>query len=299
MENSWHHTIDWLNKLKPTDRFFLFVHGYDCHGQFPLPKDYKGSFFDPHLQVGFQGTPSEQGHIRELGLAGKPRNFTPEEKAFWTNWYDSKIRDADSRLEEIVNELDHRGLLKKTILVVFSDHGTEFVEHGRFDHGHTLYDELIHVPFVIVAPSVGKASGTVVRAQVSTLDILPTVLDLLGVKSDPELQRQMKGRSLATAVRGKPIASRDVFSETDYRNYTHKRSIRTADGWKYIMTLEDGSDELYNLKRDPHESTNLTEKNVIEAKLRKQLTNHLLSIGSGQSKDGKECLPVYPEQCKK
>ena len=72
------------------------------------------------------------------------------------------------------------GLMDKTIFVLTSDHGTEFHEHKRFDHGFSLYDELIHVPLIIKLPK--QKAGKVIKDQVSSIDVMPTILDLLDVK---------------------------------------------------------------------------------------------------------------------
>lgn len=289
MENSAKHALEWLDGVKG-QKFFLFLHGYDSHGQFSLPDGYKSRFSSGEIKM----SKEEQARLRELGLSDKPLGLTEAEVSSWRGWYDGKISDADRRLGAFLGELERRGLRKNTIVVVFSDHGTEFYEHEKFDHGHTLYDELIHVPFVIADPK-GKA-GVKVLDQVSTLDLLPTILDLTGIKGP---KGQMQGRSLANAVHGRAIRGADVYSETDYRNYTHKRSVRTADGWKYILTIESGKEELYNLTVDPSEKRNLAEENAPRArKLRGQLMRHLKSINAyPRASGGAECLPAYQGQC--
>ena len=169
------------------------------------------------------------------------------------------------------------GLMEKTIFVLTSDHGTEFHEHRRFDHGFSLYDELIHVPLIIKLP--GQKSGKVVSDQVSSIDVMPTVLDLLGVKMPGKAEAQMRGASLVAGLQGRPVA-KDVFFETDYRQYTYKRSVITKDGWKFIYTLEDKSRELYNLKTDPGEKKNLVETEPRRAyELEQKLFAYFKSIG--------------------
>ena len=241
IENSYARAHGWLDSLKKEDKFFLFLHGYDCHGQFKVEKNYKGNFYNKDSSVAFEGTPEEQSKIREMGLAGKEIKLASSELNFWKAWYDSKISDVDTRLEKIFVDLDKRGMLKNTFIFIFSDHGTEFLEHGKFDHGHTLYDELVNVPLLIIPP--WKMKGKIVNTQVSTLDLVPTVMDLLKIKSDANLTKQIKGHSLVNALNNKNLNTYDAFSETDLRNFTHKRSVRTTDGWKYIVTLESGADE--------------------------------------------------------
>jgi hypothetical protein len=106
----------------------------------------------------------------------------------------------------------------------------------------------------------------------------------------------MRGRDLAPALSGTNV-SRDIFSETDYRLYTHKRSITAPDGWKFILTRENGKKELYNLASDPLELTNLiTAEPIIARGLEQKLQKHLAEIGdTGPWPIG--CLPVYADQC--
>lgn len=296
LENSYAKATNWLNSLKSSDHFFLFLHGYDCHGQFKVDKNFKGNFSTNDGEVSIDGTAEGQAKIREEGLAGRKINLSPKEITFWKAWYDSKIFNVDSRLEKIYADLEKRGLLKNSIVFIFSDHGTEFLEHGKFDHGHTLYDELINVPLLVIPP--WKIKGKKITNQVSTMDILPTVMDLLGIPYDSQLKHQVKGISFSHLLFNKKISSRDIFSETDLRNYTHKRSIRTSDGWKYIMTLENGSDELYDLNKDPKEQINLTNINLNKTrKLREKLIAHLSSMEAAPKQLGTECLPVYKGQC--
>lgn len=286
--------LDWLKSLKKKEKFFLFLHGYDSHGQYALPSDYKGKFMKESKK--FKGTKEEQATLREAKIQGKPLNLDDNDKEFWSSWYDSKIYDADQRLGQFLEAYKAMPQATKTVFVLISDHGSEVFEHNGIDHGHTLYDELIMVPFIWKGPDIAK--NHIVTEQVSTMDMLPTLLDYTGIKASKSLKSQMKGRSLIKAIFGKPIDAADVYSETDYRNLVHKRTLRTKDGWKYIMTLDDGSEELYNLKNDPKELTNLVSTNKEKAKsLMQILDKHLLAMGQNSKLVNKECLPVYPGQC--
>jgi arylsulfatase A-like enzyme len=191
------------------------------------------------------------------------------------------------------------GLLDKTIFVLTSDHGTEFHEHKRFDHGFSLYDELIHVPLVIKLP--GQKAGSVIKDQISSIDVMPTILDLLDVKMPERAKKQLRGASLVPAFKGADVA-KDVYSETDYRQYTYKRSVITRDGWKFIYTLENKGRELYNLKKDPGETKNLVEQEPRRAyELEQKLFAFFKSIG--HDLDARQWIPglnpVYDSQAKR
>jgi len=190
--------------------------------------------------------------------------------------------------------LDTLGLSRNTLVIITADHGESFLEHGVFSHSGSLYDELIHVPLIIKFP---RTDGVRIEEQVSSLDIMPTILDLLRVKKGSFLKKQLRGVSLVAAMQGKS-KSRDVYSETDYRRYTYKRAIRTADGWKFIYTLESQTGELYNLTKDAQEKNNLIGSQPrLAYELEQRLFSFFSSLGldmSGPWEVG--CYPVYDSQ---
>jgi len=294
--------IKWIkNNTGTGKKFFMFVHGYDSHGQYDL-KNFTRKFVDFNYTGQFKGTVQEQAALREEGLANGFINASDNDVRFWRAWYDEKIDDADYRFGQFFSELEQIGLLDKTIIIVASDHGTEFYEHKRFDHGHTLYQELIHVPLLIRVPTI--SGGKTIQSQVSTLDIMPTVLQILNIQQNDTIKAQMKGISLVPAMQGKNV-SRDVYSETDYRLYTHERAIITANGWKFILTLAEFPNktyfkELYNLKTDPKEENNLVSSEPkIAYELEQKVLKHMTDMGT--SVEGPwivGCSPVYSDQCK-
>lgn len=262
IEKSAEGAVEWLKGLNKGEKFFLFLHGYDSHGQYTLPQDYKGKFMQ--VSKKFKGTKEEEIALREAKVLGKSTNIDYGDKEFWSAWYDSKIYDADQRLGQFLETFQKMSQSANTIFILFSDHGTEIFEHDAIDHGHTLYDELILVPFIWKGPGIKKNS--IVKEQVGTIDLLPTLLDFMSFKVSKGLKFQMRGRSLKKALSGKKIKSIDAYSETDYRDLVHKRSVRTSDGWKYIITLDDGSEELYDIRTDPQEKNNLSQVNKEKVK---------------------------------
>jgi len=154
------------------------------------------------------------------------------------------------------------------------------------------------VPLVIKLPNV--PAGRVIKDQVSSIDVMPTILDLLDVQADDSIRKQLRGSSLTPAFKGDSVA-KDVFSETDYRLYTYKRALITKDGWKYIFTLENKKRELYNLQDDPGETVNQAEKMQRRAyELEQRLFAHFKSIGSDLTARRWETglNPVYDSQAK-
>ncbi len=92
--------------------------------------------------------------------------------------------------------------------------------------------------------------------RVSSIDLMPTLLDLLDVPLSSTVQQQLRGQSLIPNMRGE-VVTRNVYAETDYRQFTYQRAIITPEGWKLIYKLENRSRELFNLNEDPNERRNL------------------------------------------
>jgi arylsulfatase A-like enzyme len=313
--------IEWLTANKQK-KFFLFLHGYDCHGQHTPAHGFDYRYVDADYDRRYTGSELEQETLREEGLESGQLTLRDSDVRFWRAVYDEKINRADTRFREFLAEFDKLGLSEKTLFVLTSDHGTELYEHRRLDHGFTLYDEQLHVPLIIKLPGhplPGHNAGRKIADRVSSIDLMPTILDLLDVVpadiSPPDtdkaginsagidmrdVKKQLRGTSLVPAMQGEP-ARRNCFSETDYREYTFKRSIIRPDGWKLIVTLETKSRELYDLNTDPGETSDLAASDPkLADDLQSQLFAHFQSIGCDlthrQWSTGLN--PVYPSQGK-
>lgn len=289
--------LEWV-KANQSRKFFLFLHGYDAHGQHVPSGGFDYRFVDPSYDRRYTGSDREQEALREEGLDRGKLKLRDEDVAFWRAVYDEKIQRADERFKNFLAEFDALGLTGRTLFVLTSDHGTEVYEHRRLDHGFTLYDEQIHVPLVIVPP--GRTDGRVIRDRVSSIDLMPTVLELLGVDVPETARLQMRGTSLTPTLTGNTV-SRDVFSETDYRAYTFKRSIIAPDGWKLVYTLESRTRELFDLSADPAEVKNLAmDQPVRTDDLERRLFAHFRSIGHDLTERRWEpgLNPVYNSQAK-
>lgn len=251
--------MEWVKDHRDNP-FFLFLHGYDSHGMYDLPASQRSGIteFDTDLD----GSIEEQAALREQGLAtivnpGDAIDLTPvldeQDAAYLERVYDLKVRNADERLGRFIDFLKTEGLYDNSIIVLFSDHGDEFMEHKGLDHGSTLYQEQLHVAMMIHFP--GYDSRKDVHVPVRTIDIFPTIFDALGLAGPNEVD----GSSLLPILRNPeeingyaPL----VIAETDYRLFARHRMIREGD-YKLIMDLLDGKKELYNLADDPGETKNI------------------------------------------
>lgn len=228
--------LEWLSKLGPKDKFFLFVHGYDAH-----------AFHPEHFPPGFE---ARFRQMRDDHMQGKPVKATPEEQAVVRRAYWRGLTVLDEHLKPLLDRLNDPALGKRTVVVVLADHGEELFDHGGLDHGMTLYDELIHVPFFIRIPGVPPR---LVTQQVRTVDLLPTLFAALGMPADWRLQRQLRGVSLLPTLHGQQL-NLNAFAETDFLLQVSLRAMRTHNGWKYIYDrYKPDHVQLYQLGKDPKE----------------------------------------------
>ncbi len=292
--------LNWL-KENPNKKFFMFLHGYDAHGQAKTDSDFlkTGEFIPKNYKGPLNGSAQEEAQLREKQLTEK-LNLSKADYAYLNGIYDSKIKEGDAKFGNFWNEIESMGLAKKTVVVMLADHGEEWGEHGGVDHGHSLYSELVHVPLVFVVPG-SEQQKLESDTQVSSLDVAPTLLDIVGLSPTYQYKSQMQGKSLLPIMQGKEVAGQDIYLETDYLDFTHIRGIQTANGWKYMITEQTGKEELYDLNNDPSEQKNVASVKANKAKLqelRLRVRNHIIAMGDNPDKQWTTgCLPVYPTEC--
>jgi choline-sulfatase len=173
----------------------------------------------------------------------------PYSKQYKDRLYDGEIAYADSALANFVEHLKKHGWYENSLIIVVGDHGEGLGEHHEQTHGIFLYDSTLHVPLIIKLPT--RSDGSVIQSQVRTIDLLPTVLDLLNI-SPPE---RLDGESLKPYFTGTETGSRTLLGETDYPlhfGWAPLRAIR-ADGFKFI---EAPRPEFYDVRSDPGELEN-------------------------------------------
>jgi arylsulfatase A-like enzyme len=175
--------------------------------------------------------------------------------------YKGAIRYIDGVIDSMLAELDRRGALENTIVVVTSDHGEHFGEHGLFRHGNSLYRPLLHVPLLILAPG-RVVAGTRVSQAVSLRDLPTTVLDLANVPN----ARGIAGVSLRSVIEGKAAISRsDVIAEVsqgikdDPKNPTANADLKAAlDDTVHVILSSRGKVDAYAYRTDTSESVSRT-----------------------------------------
>ncbi len=241
--------LAWLDQ--PHDQpFFLFVHHYDVHSDYAPKDQYRKMFVRPYDGIATGAT--DQLKAARLGRL----ELGPADAQHLSDLYDAEIRQIDDELGRFFDELERRGYLEGTIVILTADHGEEFLEHGRFLHGWSLYDELVQVPLLISGPGIPR--GVRVAEPVSLVDIFPTVTGLLGLAAPPVLE----GIDLSRGWRERaPLpADRPLFFETDWwlgrAEGEWKRAVQRG-SWKLHYAHPKEQWELYDLARDPGEHEDL------------------------------------------
>ena len=174
--------------------------------------------------------------------------------------YDGEIADIDRELGRLFRYLIDKSLIDRTVIIVTSDHGEEFLEHGFFGHGLTLYEESVHVPLIMRFPHLLPA-GVRVKGQVQSLDLFPTALGLLGL--DPS-RYALGGRDLLFSIASGNVDALPIVLETSMsgdpryalRNGVHKLLPPFSLDFGHGLQVQKG-EEIYNLIEDPKETVNL------------------------------------------
>jgi arylsulfatase A-like enzyme len=255
--------LAWIDMHK--DRpFFLFVHYFDPHLPYAPPVPYD-SLFDPAYA-------GPLGHSFNIGMATPRRDdrvvgygSLPEaDRRHIAALYDGEIAFADKAIGALVDGIDRRGLRNRTLLIFLSDHGEELFDHGGLDHGHSLFDELIRVPLIISLPGTipGKSR---VSEHVRLLDVMPTVLDMLGLRQPAHLEGVSLKNFLTGGVRPRPdgavlLRPGDCYAEA----LRHRMTVKslTAYPWKLIYDIRTHERLLFNLETDPREQQDLAARGV-------------------------------------
>jgi len=255
------------------ERFFLFLHTYDVHRYEP-PQALLSQFLRPYA-----GPLRASAALREVVQRGDNAEWvaglTPKDVDYLVDVYDASIRLVDTYLENLVGRLVELGVWDDVLLIVTSDHGEEFLEHGRTGHGYRPFDEQIRVPLILRLPG-GRAGGLRIAEQVRLIDVMPTVLDLLGIRETPP---SMRGESLVPMMFGTPV-SREAFTDSGHEPLV---SLRTA-GWKLIYNTRSHHAAFYDLVADPAERSDRSdERSSDRDRAVRSVTDWLSQIRTGKT----------------
>ena len=230
--------LPWLNeRAEDGDTpFFLWVHYFDPHQPFEPPPPYDQLYAD--------------------------------------DLYNGEIAYTDSRLGHLIDHLRRLGELDRTLIVMTADHGEGLGEHNEITHAMLAYDSTLHVPLIIRPPGMGSEGGVVVDDRVGLVNIVPTILDLLGMESSPDLH----GFSLVPLWHNRGDSSDDA-TRFEPLYYAENLSPRLTHQWGELRVLYEGDrkyihgprPELYDLAVDPGELNDLVEEHPDQARRMRDL----------------------------
>jgi len=242
---------NWIEYHRDQD-FFIFIHLFDPHIAYEPSMAWVERFRDPD----YSGAYAE-----EWRLQGGVINANHTDPSIWAGFseadqiqcealYDGEIGYMDEKIGEFLNWYESQGMLDDALIAMFGDHGEEFGEHGRWEHGHSQFEEQIHVPMLIKLPR--QESSREVNGLVRTIDLYPTLLDLFGFESETE----SSGTTLLPVLNGDD-PSPDIRSISESTLWGPEIKAVTTNDFKYIVTVPTGYQELYDLQDDPGETENV------------------------------------------
>lgn len=277
--------LPWLDRHQDVP-FFVFLHIADPHDPYKPYAPYDTMWADPAWAEEHEKNAEHVGKFIAnplMKMFGMPNREEIEKAGLDADeyiardgdWYDGSIRGMDAEIGRLLQHLRGLGLAERTLVVLTSDHGEEFLEHGHMFHGQSVYGELTNVPLILWRPG-SVPGGLVVRETVQTVDLMPTLLEMSGL-AGPE---GMQGRSLVPLLAGSPAAAGVQAAEAGGSRFAiaEKATIEeegiggppphdtgslaiTQDGWKLIHnhTRRQGTPEfeLYHQDADPLNLTDL------------------------------------------
>jgi arylsulfatase A-like enzyme len=274
--------LEWIDDNEDGP-FFMFVHYFDPHLPYGPPPPFD-TMFDPTYSGPIKSPYNPPG----LNLY-RTQNFDQMESLSDADWdrirslYDGEIAFTDEAIGRLMAGLRERGLTENTLIVFLADHGEEFFEHHGFEHGHTLYDELIRVPLVFSLPGALPENQRVPR-QVRLVDVMPTILDVLGISPWTQVEGTcilplMTGQGEQTHTAGQLLPPEAAFSEAIL--YTGEKKSLSMYPWKIIYNMQEDKIACFNLAGDPGETTDLSSESPdVLAPMRQLLYGTILNINN-------------------
>jgi choline-sulfatase len=233
--------LAWLKERPKNKRFLLYLQTIDPHVPYQVPEEYVRKFH-PEPYKGVIG-PTLDGYEQADISKGK-KKVGPDDIAWIKALYHAEVAYHEDYMGRFFDELRKSKLLDDTLVVVTNDHGEELGERGRYGHGHSLYEELLRAPLLMRYPAVFEA-GTTVDTITELVDVMPTVLDVLGVKVAAELD----GTSLLPVADGNP-AHRPAYALSEFLD--GYRSVRVG-RWK-LITSSAWNAKMFDIESDRGEN---------------------------------------------
>jgi len=296
LEGNLARSLSWL-RAHQEEPFFLFFQTYEPHGPYRAPEEFIRRFrplyderkehervrralerwnhehrVDPadsllvnrhalHCQLGgLSRLRDKPGFVRANRALGLDLTTAYRRKSF-LNWmrdiYDAEIAYTDEQMSDLWRFLEDRGLYNRTLILVASDHGEGLGDHGQLQHGEVLFEEILRIALILHVPSqLGEPRR--VPQLVRTVDVMPTLLDLLGIS---RVGLPLQGQSLLPMLAGQSL---------ELHAFSHARAVSEeedaiysvrSERWRFVLDRATGAGQLYDLEEDPGETRDVARSN--------------------------------------
>lgn len=252
-----------LQPFQETDRpWFLYLHYMEPHAPYRPPAEHPRRIAPTPVrarELGVSGW-ARRGEVwpvvRRLYDGGTKYRLSPQNLAHLSDLYDEEIAYFDEQLAQLLDGLRERRLLERTLIVLAADHGEELYEHGHFGHCRSIaYETTLKTPLVLWIPGAGR--GLRRAALVENLDIVPTLIDYLGLSADGA---GFEGASLRPVIEGNGKVRRASFGLQGVSRTIHDGT------YKLVLDIASGRAQLFDLRKDPGEKTDLSAQRPAETR---------------------------------
>ena len=252
-EHVYADALEWLEKNKD-GRFFLYIQTIDPHVIYKVEREYTRRYYaeDYSGPLGPSVDATDQVALSKKKIPADKQNVD------WLRaLYYGEVTYHDEHMGVFLDEVKKLGVPDNTAIIVTNDHGEELGEHGRFGHGHSLYEPMIRAPLLVHYPPMFP-EGRRVDEVVEHVDLVPTLLEILGLRPMPEAE----GQSLLPLLTGEPI-QRPFYAVSEFLD--GRRAVRVGD-WKFMRSSGDWI-HLHNVVEDPGEDDNRIAANPIARRM--------------------------------
>jgi arylsulfatase A-like enzyme len=238
--------LEWITDMRdlPT---FCFFHMLHPHSPYIPPPDIANLF---HVSL----SPLASSNKKLVEMDSKGIILSKEEREQLMTLYDGEILHLDRIFASFIERLKQLHIYDESLIIFLSDHGESFQEHGRWGHGGTVYQDMIHVPLLIKFPATYKKQGLRISQDVQTMDLTPTILELIGTPQPGFFQ----GKSLLPLINNtrNTEKTRSIFCEV----LNGKLLAVIKEGFKYVYSGQTQKEELYDLRADGGETVDISQK---------------------------------------
>jgi len=248
-----------LDMRKKSDKFFAYLHFMDVHYRYNPPQKYRHQFVDED----FDGL-LNSAKLKIMDFKDKSLNLSVLDKKHLEALYDAEINFVDDQIRRILEKLTPLKMMDNTIIIITSDHGEEFWDHGAFEHGHMMYNELLWVPLIIYQPRL-KVRNKRIKQLIRLIVIYPTLMNFLNLKTKAEFM----GQDLSEIINADKEHDLGLLGFREEIFHGSEQTALQSAHFKIIKHKNSNLYDFYNLNQDKEEHFDLVRDKSVRVELRK------------------------------